>query len=166
MGDFVNTENGRLRQKNATATSTGVAQANTIIKTGADGFIDSSLIPASDVKQIEAFENIGAGAFVNIFDDAGTFKARLADATDNSRPANAFALQAITAGNTGQVNFEGVNSQLSGLTTGPIYLSAATPGAVTQTAPSTAGNIVQPLGFACAATEANIEIGQDVELCP
>lgn len=94
------------------------------------------------------------GEIVDIYDDGGTLKARKADATDNTRPANAFV---STGGMTGEsilVKFSGeIVEGLSGLTQGlPCYLSE-TAGDVTQTPiTSGTGKISQEIGTALSAT--------------
>ena len=68
----------------ATVTSTGVAEAGDVVALDANGKLDMSVLPTgigADVAIILASENLGAGDFVNIYNNAGTANVRLADAT-------------------------------------------------------------------------------------
>lgn len=102
---------------------------------------------------VVAGEDLVAGEFVNIYADSGVAKARKADATDDSKPADGFVLAAVASGATAKVLGPGsLNDQLAGMTPGALqYL--ATGGGRTETAPSAGGNWVQPLGKAVSATE-------------
>lgn len=137
-------------------TSAGSADAGKLVALGAAGTLDASMLPASSggaSLTLTASEAIAAGALVNI-DSTG--KVRNANATDATKPAMGFVLAAIASAATGAVYFGGnINSGASGLTVGaPVYLSAATAGAATSTAPSAAGNLVQQVaGCAVSATE-------------
>lgn len=165
-GKFIVLESGRKKQKQAIDTSTGVTDANKILRTDSTGKIDSSFLPngiGDDAKILEASEAIDAGDFVNIFDDGGVAKIRKADAS-NDRPANGFVTTAIVLGASDKVFFEGANDALSGLTIGArYYLDAA--GNVTTTAKSAAGELHQFLGVACGATELTVEMSESVLLC-
>jgi hypothetical protein len=59
----------------------------------------------------------------------------------------------VTSPADATVYFNGINTQLSGLTLGSHYFLATTPGGETTTAPSANGNVVQYLGKAISATE-------------
>jgi hypothetical protein len=76
-----------------------------------------------------------------------------------------FAMAVIAAAATGAFQTDGIISGLSGLTPGAIYyLSAATAGLMTVTAPSTTGQTVVRLGKALSATEFEINIERGVLL--
>jgi hypothetical protein len=62
------------------------------------------------------------------------------------------------------VYFEGINNQVTGLTVGPLFLSAAIPGGVTAIAPSASGNVVQSVGRAISATSMSFEPAQPIVL--
>lgn len=129
--------------------------------------IKASYMPSgigADVQAMTASEAIAAGDFVNIYDDAGNFRIRLADASTAGKQAHGFVLAAIAQNASGDVYFEGSNGQLSGLAPGNLFLSASNPGKTTATAPTATGNIVQPLGVAVTATIANVELGQPIEI--
>jgi hypothetical protein len=163
---FIRLNNGKLAETEATDTSTGVAEAGDIVALDSAGKIDVSLLPVGvgpDVAVLPATENLGAGDYVNIFDDGGTPSVRLADAS-NGRDAHGFVKSAVTASSNATVFFEGANDNLSGLTTGSrYYLDAA--GAVTATPPaSPASSISQFLGVAISPTAINTDIDDCIEL--
>lgn len=152
---------GRITQREATVTSAGVGNAGDIVALDSSGKIDNSILPVgigADTKTLPSFENLAAGDFVNIFNDAGTVKVRKADASSTGKEADGFVLSAVTAPANAVVYFEGTNTQQTGLTGGSrYYLSASSPGTATTTPPSTSGNVVQYLGRALSATEISFE---------
>lgn len=158
---------GRETMVEATVTSTGVAEAGDIVALDASGKLDVSVLPTGVGPQVQVIvtsENLSAGDFVNIWDDAGTPKARLADST-NDRRAVGYVVASTTAPANATVYFEGRNDQLSGLTAGQrIYLDAA--GNIQTTAPSLAGGDVihQYLGKALSATVMDVEIDDEIVL--
>jgi len=145
--------------------SAGAADANKIVSLNADGLIDPSMLTDSDVTNMVSSENLTAGDYINIFDDAGTVKARLAD-NSNGRPAHGYVKDTVTAPATVNVYFEGANANLSGLTEGArIYLG--TVGGIIETPldPDTiTGDIHQLLGIAISDTEVNTDIQDCVTL--
>lgn len=159
--------NGKITQIEGTVVSTGSANSGDIPALGSDGKLDPSVMPAgigADVKVLPASENIGAGKYVNIWDDAGTPKVRLAD-NASARDAHGFLKDAVTSGNNATIYFEGSNDDLTGLTAGArYYLGAA--GGVTATPPTFAGGaaIGQFVGIAISATEINTDIDDVVVL--
>jgi len=113
---------------------------------------------------LPAYENLSAGDFVNIFDDAGVTKVRKADASAN-KPAHGYVLDDVAAGSDATVYFDGHNTKLSGLTVGTYYfLSDTTPGGVTNTPPSTTGYFIQRLGIAIDNTTIDVEIEPPIEI--
>lgn len=97
-------------------------------------------------------ETVTAGQAVSFYTVAGTLRARLADATDNTRPCVGFSTYATSATATGEVQCTGLNINLSGLTPGALYYLSETSGAITATKPVGAGKIVQPIGWAISTT--------------
>jgi len=107
----------------------------------------------------DASEALAAGDLVNIWDDSGTPKARLADASANKQ-ADGFVLADVDSGDPATVYGQGINDQVSGLTGGiEQYLSASVPGGVTVTAPTASGNLVQRVGKAFSATALDFKKG-------
>lgn len=109
-----------------------------------------------EVKVMKASGALAAGDFVNIFNDGGTLKARKADGSTTGKEANGFVLAVYADGDDATVYAVGgqINNQVTGKTLGARqYLSASVPGGTQETAPATAGQIVQLLGKAVATTE-------------
>jgi hypothetical protein len=95
---------------------------------------------------------------------ADTVKKAKADASGTT---NAFALAtgAISNGAVGSYQSDGILAGLSGLTAGSVYyLSDATAGATTVTAPSTTGHYVVRIGIAVSTTELDISIERAILL--
>ncbi len=106
-----------------------------------------------------------AGDYVNVYNDSGTAKARLADASDPTKEATGFINEDTVSGNSTNVFLYGVNTSANGSFTAgnEVYLST-TPGEVTDTAPSGSGEIVQVCGTAGEGTEVLTRFGDVVEL--
>jgi hypothetical protein len=100
---------------------------------------------------------------VNIWNSGGSFRVRKADATVAGKEAHGFVLAGVSSGANALVYFEGNNTQVTGQTPGKVWLST-TPGLGTATPPSTAGNVVQQIGFATAATNVNFQATLPVTL--
>jgi hypothetical protein len=153
---FVSIISGRLKEVFGLVVSTGAPDANKIVAVDAAGKLDISLMPAgvtAEVTVAASFENLTAGDFVNLFLSAGVIKVQKADATTNAKPAHGFVLANVTApANASVYRISQNNSALAGLTIGSDYFLSTTPGALTATPPSAAGNIVQPLGRATLTT--------------
>lgn len=156
---------GRITEVVATVVSAGAGNDGDIVALDSTGRLDNSVMPVgigADTKSITASENLSAGDWVNIWNDAGTTKVRKADATTEGKEADGFVLSAVTSGNPATVYFEGTNNQNSGLTLGARYYLSTTAGGETATAPSTSGNVVQYLGKAVSATEISFEPDQPI----
>lgn len=159
---------GLEEEVEALQSSSGVTDAGKIPGLDAAGRLDQSMMPvgvAADTKSLPATEDLAGGDYVNIYDNAGTTSIRKADASaaNAGKKAHGYVLSAVTTGSNGDVYFEGANTALSGLTGGDDqFLSASTPGTVTNTPPTTSGNIVQRLGVATGSTEINTEIGRPI----
>lgn len=157
---------GRLKEKEAVVSSSGATDAGKIPALDATGRLDETMMPTgigADTATVSASEALSAGDFVNIYDDVGTPKCRKADAATN-KPAHGFVLSAVTAGNDATIYFEGSNTQVTGMTAGRVYLSGSTPGAATNTPPTTSTYIVQCVGVAVSATHINVELGEPIQL--
>jgi len=159
--------NGVLTQVEATVVSTGSGDAGEVVALDSNGKIDLSVLPTGvgpDLKVLLASENIGAGKYVNIWNDTGVAKARLAD-NSNGRQAHGFLKDAVLSGANATVYFEGENAALSGLTPGARYY-LGTAGGATATAPTFAGgaSISQYVGIAISTTGINTDIEDVVVL--
>lgn len=104
-----------------------------------------------------AGETIATGQAVNIYDDAGTAKVRLANATDDTKECAGYAKVGASLGGNVVVSFEGLVTSLSGLSTGKQVFLSTTGGEFTATAPQATGNLSQPLGVATSATTLRFE---------
>jgi hypothetical protein len=134
-----------------TISSTGVDSGTGDVTVNATGGITGTEFTAS--------ENLAAGDLVNIWNDSGTPKVRLADASVE-RQADGYVLDNVDADDPAMVFSQGVNDQLTGLTGGvEQYLSATTPGAVTATVPTASGHLVQRVGKAYSATMLDFKKG-------
>ena len=147
--------------------SAGVADANKTIQTGSDGKLDTSLMPTglgADTAQATAYENLSIGDLVNVYNDAGTLKARKADASGGrAKKAIGFVKEAVTANQTATIYLDGTISGLTGLTIGAdYYLSATTAGGVVSTIPTTTNYIAQYVGTAKSATELIFEYSNPI----
>lgn len=158
---------GKLTQVEATVVSTGAADAGEIVALDSSGKIDVSVLPTGvgpNVKLVLASEAIGAGKYVNIYDNGGTPNVRLAD-NSNGREAHGFVKDAVVSAANATVYFEGTNDDLSSLTPGARqYLGTA--GGVTATPPTFAGGatIHQLVGSAISITEIDTDIDDCIVL--
>lgn len=159
---FLGLVNGVRTWFTAITTSTGVSDAGKILATDANGKIDQSFMPAGIGAATEvmiASEALNTGDFINVWLDAGTRKARKADAS-NGRVAHGFVLSNVALNANATVTLQGTNTSLTGLTIGARYfLSATTPGGASLTSPpaTASGQIIQELGIAVSATAINFE---------
>lgn len=159
---------GRLKQLEALITSAGAGDSGKIVALGADGRLSLTFMPTGvgpDTKTVTASENLSAGDLVNLWNDSGTIKMRKADASAEGKEADGFVKDAVTSAAQGIIYFDGSITGLSGLTLGARYfVSAAAPGGVTDTPPSSAGQVVQFAGKASSATELVFEAGEPITL--
>ena len=165
---FIRLVNGLLTEAFGVQASAGAGNAGDLVSLDDTGRIDATMMPTgigADVVSLPATEALAAGAWVNIYANAGVASARNADASGgNSKAADGFVLAAVTNGGTAVIYKEGNNSQVSSQTGGSdVYLSA-TPGVGTHTAPSTAGHIVQRIGKATSATNVDFQRDRPITL--
>lgn len=151
---------GRQQEMSATQASAGAANEGDIVALDSSGRLDPSMMPVgvgADAQTLVASEALSAGDFVSVWNDAGTMKARRADATASGKEADGFVLSAVSNGQDALVYFEGRNTALTGLTGGARYYLATTAGQVTTTPPSASGNVVQYIGRAIGTTTISFE---------
>ncbi len=153
---FIFNNGGKLKEKASNQSSAGAADAGKIVALDSSGLIDVSMMPtgiAAETIVAASSENLVAGNFVNLYDNAGTVNVRKADATTIAKPAHGFVLASVTSpANATVYLISNKNTAVTGLTVGADYWLSTTPGGVTATAPSAAGNLVQRLGIATSAT--------------
>jgi hypothetical protein len=163
---YIELNAGRLREKEAIDASTGAGDAGKLIAADADGLLDESFLPAgigADVRLITASETLDAGDIVNIHNDGGP-RVRKADATTAGKETHGFVLDGFASSATATVYFTGILTGLTGRTPGARQYMSTTAGDMTETAPSTAANIVQKVGIAVAADAVAFNLGEPVEL--
>ena len=149
---------GSLTEIAGLVTSAGAGDDGKFVSLDATGRLDGSVMPVgigADTAAITTSEALAAGDYVNIWSSTGA-KARKADASTSGKEAHGFVLAAFISGAVATVYFEGTNTQVTGQTPGSVFLSA-TAGLGATTAPSTAGQTVQRVGFATSATSVNVQ---------
>lgn len=164
---YLNRVAGRFKQLLALQTSAGAADADKIVSTGADGRLDLSLLPSGTgplTKAIVASEALAANDLVNLWNDAGTIKARKADADSAGMHAHGFVKAAFAAAATATVYFNSEISGLTGKTPGAYQYLGAAAGTMVETPPTGAGVISQIVGVATSATTVQFELFEPVEL--
>ena len=165
---YLKNNGGVLTEEEAVAASAGAGDAGKIPALDGGGRIDSTMMPVgigADTASITTSEDLAAGDIVDIYDVTGTATARKADGASAGKYATGFVLASTTSGSNATVYFEGQNNQLTGLTAGSrMYLSATTPGAITATAPTGTGQVVQYVGRAISATAIAFEPAQPIVL--
>jgi len=158
-GKFLTIETGRQKQEQGIQTSAGAGDADKLARLDATGRWDITLMPVGvtpDVATIQASENLSSGDYVNIHNSGGA-RVRKADATTSGKEANGFVLASVLSGANATVYFDSTNTARSGMTVGARQYLSTTPGASTETAPSSSGNVVQYLGTAYSATAVPFE---------
>lgn len=146
---------GEIQQKLAAQSSAGAGDAGKIIALDSGGKLPVSMLP-NGVGQLvfncASFENLGARAMVNFYNNAGVINARNADAT-GPLACHGFVIASVTAPAAIDVYVDvGLITGFTALTVGARYY-LSTVGGITATPPSASGNIVQYLGIALSATE-------------
>lgn len=153
---------GKFASKSATDSSAGAGDAGEIVCLNGAGKIDATMLDQTPSQTFTADEECAAGKFVNIFDDGGTVKIRLADNSSSGKMAHGYVPATIAADASGAVILgEGINSGLSGLTEGARYF-LGTAGGVTTTAPTSTNTIVQELGYAISETEIAVNTREEI----
>lgn len=142
--------------REATVVSTGAAEAGDIVALDGTGRLDITVMPlgvTAETTVCVAVEAIAQGEWVNLYLNGAVLNARLSDA-NNGRPINGFVnANVILGGNATVYRISNKNSNCAGLTIGSKYYASETPGAITATPPSDAGDIIQYIGVAETATE-------------
>lgn len=151
---------GHIQRVFAIVTSAGAADAGKIIAADAGGKLHPSFLPSgigANQAVAPASEDLSAGNYVNLHDDAGTLKIRKAD-NSNGRPAWGYVESAVTSGADATAKrLNTINSNHSGLTPGIDYWLGVAGGVIATpldaTDVATAGKVCQYLGKAKSATE-------------
>lgn len=116
-------------------------------------FVQNAVSSASSTVAVTCSENLTAGQFVNIWNNAGNLRVRRANGASAGQEVDGFVLSSFTSGQTATVYVAGINNAVSGLTVGDIvYMSATVAGGVQNTPPSANGQVAQKLGKVLSAT--------------
>ena len=161
-------QGGKGKLIEATVASTGAGEAGDIVALDPSGKLDASVLPVGvgpDVKIVEATEALTAGDYVNIYDDSGTPKVRLAD-NSNGREAHGYVLAAFAITENAQVFFEGPNTAAPTALAGQrAYLGTAGDVITTPLDPATdTGKLHQLLGSYVDTDEINTDIDDCIVL--
>ncbi len=148
------------------ATVGGSSNAGQIVALNSSGQLDTTMMPSgvgADAITATAGVALSAGNFVNLYNNAGTLQAQLADCS-TGLPADGYVLAAVASGSTGTVYLNDQNTSAgTSLTPGLAYF-LSTAGAISSTAPTTSGYISQVIGFAISATGVQFRPSQPVTL--
>lgn len=142
--------------------SAGAGSSGDFIIAGADGKMDITFLPngvAADASTLIAGEALAAGDFVYISAAGAALKA---DATTPAKAARGYVLASVLNAGSATVFYDETNSGLSALVPGSTYYLSATAGGVTLVPPTTAGQIVQEVGFAISATSLHVNIQESI----
>lgn len=164
---YISNSSGTLQEVIANQVSAGAGDAGKIVALNSTGQLDTTMMPtgiAPDTAAITASEALSAGAFVNVWNNAGAFNARNADGSTSGKEAHGFVLSAVASSGTATVYFNGTNNQVTGMSPGMTYLSGTTPGGAVASAPTGSGKTVQRLGLATSATSINYTLQPGIVL--
>jgi hypothetical protein len=168
VSKFLKNSAGNIVEEAGVQSSAGAGDAGKIGALDSTGRWDTTMMPVgmgAETKSIVASEALAAGDFVNIYNNSGVISVRKADASNSAKRANGYVLAAVLNAAMATVYYGNLNNQKSGLTLGaPQFLSATTAGGTTETAPTTAGHLVQRLGVATLTTEMLVEIDSPIQL--
>jgi hypothetical protein len=119
--------------------------------------LPGSTIQAQNLRRIyvEASEPILLGGMVSLTNVAGALRARNANATNNTRPADGFCstIGGVASGEVGEFILSSGIATVTGLTVGTRYYLSTSNGLVANGPAVAAGNIEQYIGIALSPTE-------------
>lgn len=154
--------NGTQTEYSGVTTSAGVGSSGEIPALDSSGKLDSTMMPVGfgqDSVTASAAEALSAGDFVYFNGSGGVLKA---DATAIAKQARGYVIAAVANAASATVFFDDSNTALTGLTPGATYYLSVTSGGVTLTPTTTAGQIVQEVGFASSATNLRVNIQEPI----
>lgn len=154
--------NGSKETYAGVTTSAGAGSSGEIPALDSAGKLDSSMMPVGfgqDSVTATAGEALTAGDFVYFNGSGAVVKA---DATSLAKQAKGYVNSNVLNAGTATVYFDDSNTGLTGLTINVPYYLSTTPGLATTTAPTTATQIVQRVGFANSATNLRVDIEEPV----
>lgn len=154
--------NGTLNEYSGVTTSAGASSSGEIPALDSAGKLDITMMPTGfgqDAITATAAEALSAGDFVYFNSSGGVLKA---DATAIAKQARGYVTTAVSNAALATVYFDDSNTALTGLTPGSTYYLSTTSGGVTLTPTTTAGQIVQEIGFASSATNLRVNIQEPI----
>lgn len=143
-------------------TTSGAGDAGEFVILDSAGKVSQAQMPngvGADAITATAGEALAAGDMVYISNTGTILKA---DATTPAKAARGYVLAAVLNAAAATVYFDESNSSLSALTPGATYYLSGTAGGVTTAPPTTAGQIVQEVGFATSATSLHVNIQEPI----
>lgn len=151
---------GKTKQIIATVVSAGAGDAGKIIALDSSGKLDASLLPSgigANQVVVVTSENLSAGDFINLYDNAGVLTGRKAD-NSNAREAWGYVEVAVTSPASATIKrLNTVNGSRSGLTPGAKYWLGTAGGVISASLDAAdvgnANKLCQYLGTAKSATE-------------
>lgn len=153
---------GFTKEVTANDSTSGVSDAGKIVALNSSGVIDPTMLGTTETLSVVSSENLAAGDFVNIWDNAGTANVRKATNTGIATKADGYVKASVTSPAAATVYRDnGVLTGLTSLTVGANYF-LGTAGAVTTTIPTGSSSIVQAVGKAKSATELVVNINDPI----
>ncbi len=154
-----------LEEREPLVATTGAGDAGRHIATDSTGKLDPSFLPTgigADTVVVVASEALNANDLVNIYDaGSGSFRCRKADATTAGKQAHGFVKASVLNAGNATIYRRGSSDGRTGLAPGNYFLST-TPGGITQTAPSAAGNVWQKVGVGASGTVLEFSAGEPI----
>lgn len=141
----------------------------TLYKQITEDFEDEEVSVPFGQTLVTAGEDVTANKAVYLYDDAGTTKCKLAKAdAESTSKVDGFTMEAVASGSEVTVKEIGFMTDSSLTFTSPygkpLWLSAATAGAITETPPATVGNILKMVGLTKGASTWKISITEGQQL--
>lgn len=154
--------NGTQVEYSGVTTSAGAGSSGEIPALDANGRLDVTMLPTGigqDATTATAAEALTAGDFVYFNASGAVLKA---DATVIAKQARGYVTSSVANAATATVFYDDSNTAVTGLTPGSTYYLSNTPGGVTLTPTTTAGQICQEIGFAVSATILRVNIQEPI----
>lgn len=151
---------GEQQEVTSVQASAGAGDASKIVALNAAGLIDQTMLAEAQTISILPSEALSAGAFINIYNNAGVTSARNADNTAVAKKAHGFVTAGYASGVAATVFLsDGPNTAVTALTVGVEYFLGTAGGIVVGASiPTSTGSIVQRLGVSKSATELEVNI--------
>ena len=152
----------KQQEVTAIVASPGTGQSAIPSLDPATGQLSPTIIPGGEDVALEASEDLSANDLVNIWDDAGTFKVRKADASSFATRAMGFVQAAYLTGAIAVVKGEGIVSGQVGLDPADDVFLSTTPGETSQSPATGTAEVWQTVGHPVSATQFAFEKGEAI----